>query len=57
MYLENDSFGGGTYPKTFFELNCTSNGFSYNFLNLAVLIVFSVISLIKVFNQSLQLLT
>jgi hypothetical protein len=36
MYLESDSFGGGTYPKTFIELNCTSNGFSYNFLNLAV---------------------
>jgi len=36
MYLNQHSFGGGTYPKTSCELNCTSKGFSCNFLDLAV---------------------
>jgi hypothetical protein len=36
MYLNQDSFGGGIYPKAFCELNCTSKGFSCNFLDLAV---------------------
>ncbi len=34
MYL--DSFGGSLHPKTSCELNCTSRGFSCNFLYLAV---------------------
>jgi hypothetical protein len=36
MYLDQDSFGGGIHPKTSCELNCTSRGFSCNFLNIAV---------------------
>jgi len=36
MYLNQDSFGGGIYPKTSCELNCTSKGFSCDFLDLAV---------------------
>lgn len=31
-----DSFGGGVYPKTPWELDCTSNGLSCNFLDLAI---------------------
>ncbi len=36
MYLNQDSFGSGIYPKTSCELNCMSKGFSCNFLDLAV---------------------
>jgi hypothetical protein len=36
MYLNQDSFGSSIYPKTSCELNCTSKGFSCNFLDLAV---------------------
>jgi hypothetical protein len=36
MYLNQDSFGSGIYPKTSCELNCMSKGFSRNFLSLAV---------------------
>ncbi len=37
MYLNQDSFGSSSiYPKTSCELNCTSKGFSCNFLDLAV---------------------
>jgi hypothetical protein len=36
MYLDQDSFGGSIHPKTSCELNCTSRGFSCNFLYLAV---------------------
>jgi len=36
MHLKQDSFGSGIYPKIFCELNCTSEGFSCNFLDLAV---------------------
>jgi hypothetical protein len=36
MYLDRDSFGGSIYSKTSCELNCTSKGFSCNFLDLAV---------------------
>ncbi len=36
MYLKQDSFGSGIYPETSCELNCTSKGFSCNFLDLAV---------------------
>jgi hypothetical protein len=36
MYFNQDSFGSGIYPKIFCELNCTSKGFSCNFLDLAV---------------------
>jgi hypothetical protein len=36
MYLNQHSFGSGIYPKTSCELNCTSKGFSCNFLDLAV---------------------
>ncbi len=36
MYLNQDSFGSGIYPKTSCEFNCTSKGFSCNFLDLAV---------------------
>ncbi len=36
MYLNHDSFGSGIYPKTSCELNCTSKGFSCNFLDLTV---------------------
>ncbi len=36
MYLNQDSFGSGIYPKTFCELNCTSEGFSCNFLDLTL---------------------
>ncbi len=36
MYLNQDSFGGGICPKVFCELNCTSKGFSCNFLDLAL---------------------
>ncbi len=35
MYLDKDSFGGGVYPRTPWELDCTSNGLSCNFLDLA----------------------
>jgi hypothetical protein len=37
MYLKQDSFGGGIYPKTSCELNYTSQGFSCNFLDLIVI--------------------
>jgi hypothetical protein len=30
MYLNQDSFGNGIYPKTSCELNCMSKGFSCN---------------------------
>jgi hypothetical protein len=36
MYLIQDSFGSGIYPKTSCRLNCTSKGFSCNFLDLTV---------------------
>ncbi len=36
LVLNQDSFGSGIYPKTSCELNCTSKGFSCNFLDLAV---------------------
>ncbi len=36
LVLNQDSFGSGIYPKTSCELNCTSKGFSGNFLDLAV---------------------
>jgi hypothetical protein len=36
MYLNQDSFGSGIYPKTSCELNCTSKGFSCNVLDLTV---------------------
>jgi hypothetical protein len=36
MYLNQGSFGSSIYPKTSCELNCTSKGFSCNFLDLAV---------------------
>jgi hypothetical protein len=36
MYLNQDSFGSSIYPKTSCELNCTSKGFSCNFLDLVV---------------------
>jgi hypothetical protein len=36
MYLNSDSFGSDVYPKTSYELNCTSNCFSCNFLDLIV---------------------
>jgi hypothetical protein len=36
MYLNQDSFGSSIYPETSCELNCTSKGFSCNFLDLAV---------------------
>jgi hypothetical protein len=36
MYLNQDSFGSGIFPKTSCQLNCTSKGFSCNFLDLAV---------------------
>jgi hypothetical protein len=36
MYLNQDSFGSGIDPKTSCELNCTSKGFSCNFLDLVV---------------------
>ncbi len=36
MYLNQDSFGSSIYSKTSCELNCTSEGFSCNFLDLAV---------------------
>ncbi len=35
-YFNQDSFGGGIYPKTSFELNCMSEGFPCNFLDLIV---------------------
>ncbi len=50
MYLNQDSFGSSIYPKTSCELNCTSKGFSCNFLDLAV--TFLTIAL----NQSMQVL-
>ena len=37
MYLHPDSFGSGIYPKTSCELNCTSEDFSCNFLDLSVI--------------------
>jgi len=36
MYLNQDTFGSGIYPKTSCELNCTSKGFSCNFLDLTM---------------------
>ncbi|KAH7429047.1 hypothetical protein KP509_09G028400 [Ceratopteris richardii] len=36
MYLDNDAFGGGIYPKNFCELNCTSHGDSCAFLDLKI---------------------
>jgi hypothetical protein len=35
-YLNPDSFGSGIYPKMSCELNCTSEGFSYNFFDLTM---------------------
>jgi hypothetical protein len=60
IYLDKDSFGGGIYPETSWDLNCTSKGFSCIFLDLTVnqvLKVYPVISLINVLNQSMQVLT
>ncbi len=34
MYVNQDFFGSGIYPKSSCELNCTSKGFSCNFLDL-----------------------
>jgi hypothetical protein len=34
MYLNQNSFGSGIYPKTSCELNCTSKGLFCNFLDL-----------------------
>jgi hypothetical protein len=36
MYLNQDSCGSGIYPKTSYELNCMSKGFSCNFFDLTV---------------------
>ncbi len=36
IYLNQDSFGSGIYPKTSCELNCMSKGCSCNFLDLAL---------------------
>jgi hypothetical protein len=36
MYLNQDSFGDGIYPKTSCELNYISKGFFCNFLDLTV---------------------
>jgi len=36
MYLDQGTFGSGICPKTSCELNCMSEGFSCNFLDLAV---------------------
>jgi hypothetical protein len=36
MCLNQDSFGSGIYPKTSYELNCTSKSFSCNFLDLTM---------------------
>jgi hypothetical protein len=36
LYLDQDWFSGSIYPTTSCELNCTSKGFSCNFLDLAV---------------------
>jgi hypothetical protein len=36
MYLNQDSFGDGIYPKAFCKLNCTSKGFSRSLLDLTV---------------------
>jgi hypothetical protein len=36
MHLNQDSFSSCIYPKTSCELNCTSRGFSCDFLDLAV---------------------
>jgi hypothetical protein len=36
MYLNQDSFGSGIYPKASCKLNCTCKGFSCNFLDLTV---------------------
>ncbi len=32
MYLNQHSFGGGIYPKTSCELNCTSKGYPLKIL-------------------------
>jgi hypothetical protein len=55
-------FGSGIYPKTSCELNCTSKGFSCNFLDLTVsqrpqgLKVYPVTFLTNALNQSMQVL-
>jgi hypothetical protein len=36
MYLYPDSFRSGIYPETSCECNCTSEGFSCNFLDLTM---------------------
>jgi hypothetical protein len=36
MCLDKDSIGGGIYPESFCELNCTYNGSCCNFLYLAI---------------------
>jgi hypothetical protein len=36
MYVDQDSFGDGKYPKTSCELNCTCKDFSCNLLDLAM---------------------
>ncbi len=36
VYFNQDSFGSGMYPKTSYELNCTSKGFYCNFLDLTM---------------------
>jgi hypothetical protein len=36
MFPDKESFGGRIYPEMSCELNCTSNGFSCTFLDLAV---------------------
>jgi hypothetical protein len=59
MYLNQDSFGSGIYPKTSCELNCTSKGFSCNFLDLTVRQspqVYPVTFLTNALNQSMQVL-
>jgi hypothetical protein len=36
VYLNQDSFGSGIYPRTSCKSNCTSKGFSCNLLDLTV---------------------
>ncbi len=60
MYLDQDFFYGGIYPKTSFEFNCNSEVFSCNFLDVAMKQtpqhVYHVISLTNVFNHDMQVL-
>jgi hypothetical protein len=59
MYLDQESFSSSIYSKTSCELNCTSKGFSCNFLDLVVnqvIKVYPVLSLTNIFNQSVQVL-